>query len=269
MSAIKPSVAEKFAEHIPYHRPLADIERIAAEMGSSPTDDGVVEMIVCRPAIDERRVLEEGVLDTSDGLRGDRWAARLTGGPDGRPDPLRQITVMNSRVLASIAGHRDRWQLAGDQLIVDLDLSIDSLPPGTRLQIGNAVVEVTEPPHTGCAKFAGRFGADALVWANAASDGSSGGAACTCACSSRAPCAWATPSASLREAISVYSKDPMGISPAGSYLLITTPVVETLLSTSFNPEGIVPSANRRLPEPMTTGKIHSRYSSTRLLRNSV
>jgi MOSC domain-containing protein YiiM len=166
MSAIKPSVAEKFADQVPYHRPLADIERIANEMGSSPTDNGVVEMIVCRPAIDERRVLEEGVLDTTHGLRGDSWETRLTSALGGRPDPLRQITVMNSRVLASIAGHRDRWQLAGDQLIVDLDLSIDSLPPGTRLQIGNAVAEVTEPPHTGCAKFAGRYGADALAWAN-------------------------------------------------------------------------------------------------------
>ena len=166
MSTIKPSVAEKFAEHLPYHRRFADIERIANEMGSSPTDNGIVEMIVCRPAIDERRVLEEGVLDTTHGLRGDSWETRLTSALGGRPDPLRQITVMNSRVLASIAGHRDRWQLAGDQLIVDLDLSIDSLPPGTRLQIGNAVAEVTEPPHTGCAKFAGRFGADALAWAN-------------------------------------------------------------------------------------------------------
>ena len=166
MSTIKPSVADKFAEHIPYHRPLADIERIAAGMGSSPTDDGVVEMIVCRPAMDERRVLEEGLLDTTHGLRGDSWETRLTRTPDGRPDPLRQITVMNSRALASIAGQRDRWQLAGDQMIVDLDLSIDNLPAGTRLHIGKAVAEVTEPPHTGCAKFAGRFGADALAWAN-------------------------------------------------------------------------------------------------------
>jgi hypothetical protein len=166
MSTIKPSVAEKFAEHLPYHRRFADIERIANEMGTSPTDNGIVEMIVCRPAIDERRVLEDGVLDTTHGLRGDSWETRLTSALGGRPDPLRQITVMNSRVLASIAGHRDRWQLAGDQLIVDLDLSIDGLPPGTRLQIGNAVAEVTEPPHTGCAKFAGRFGADALAWAN-------------------------------------------------------------------------------------------------------
>jgi hypothetical protein len=166
MSTIKPSVAEKFVEHTPYHRPLVDIESIATEIGSSPTDNGIVEMIVCRPATDQRQVLEEGVLDTTHGLRGDSWATRPTSAPDGRPDPLRQITVMNSRVLASIAGHRDRWQLAGDQLIVDLDLSIDSLPPGTRLQIGHAMAEVTEPPHTGCAKFAGRFGADALAWAN-------------------------------------------------------------------------------------------------------
>ena len=166
MSTIKPSVAEKFAEHVPYHRPLAEIERDVAGMGSSPVDNGVVEMIVCRPSIDERRVLDEGVLDVTHGLRGDSWETRGARIPGRGPDPLRQITVMNSRILASIAGDRDRWQLAGDQLIVDLDLSIDSLPAGTRLQIGDAVVEVTEPPHTGCSKFAGRFGADALAWAN-------------------------------------------------------------------------------------------------------
>jgi hypothetical protein len=166
VSTIKPSVAEKFAAHVPFHRPLAEIERAAAVMGSSPMDDGVVEMIVCRPSIDERRVLDEGVLDVTHGLLGDSWETRGAGTPGRAPDPLRQITVMNSRVLASIAGDRDRWQLAGDQLIVDLDLSIVSLPAGTRLQIGEAVVEVTEPPHTGCSKFAGRFGADALAWAN-------------------------------------------------------------------------------------------------------
>lgn len=166
MSTIKPSVAEKFAEHVPHHRPLAEIERDVAGMGSSPVDNGVVEMIVCRPSIDERRVLDEGVLDVTHGLRGDSWETRGARIPGRGPDPLRQITVMNSRILASIAGDRDRWQLAGDQLIVDLDLSIDSLPAGTRLQIGDAVVEVTEPPHTGCSKFAGRFGADALAWAN-------------------------------------------------------------------------------------------------------
>lgn len=166
MSTIKPSVVEKFAEHVAYHRPLAEIERAAAGMGSSPSDMGTIEMIVCRPTVDQRRVLEEGILDTVHGLEGDSWEARGTATPDDSADPLRQITVMNSRVLASVAGDRDRWQLAGDQLIIDLDLSIDSLPAGTRLQIGEAVVAVTEPPHTGCAKFAGRFGAEALAWTN-------------------------------------------------------------------------------------------------------
>ena len=166
MSTIKPSVAEQFAEHVPHHRPLAEIERAAAKMGSSPADNGIVEMIVSRPAVDERRVLEEGVLEVTHGLRGDSWETRGLSSPAGTVDTLRQITVMNSRVLASIAGDRDRWQLAGDQLIVDLDLSIDALPAGTRLQIGEAITEVTEPPHTGCSKFAGRFGADALAWAN-------------------------------------------------------------------------------------------------------
>jgi hypothetical protein len=166
MSTIKPSVVEKFAEHVAYHRPLAEIERAAAGMGSSPSDMGTIEMIVCRPTVDQRRVLEEGILDTVHGLEGDSWEARGTATPDGSAYPLRQITVMNSRVLASVAGDRDRWQLAGDQLIIDLDLSIDSLPAGTRLQIGEAVVAVTEPPHTGCAKFAGRFGAEALAWTN-------------------------------------------------------------------------------------------------------
>jgi MOSC domain-containing protein YiiM len=162
MSTIKASVAEQFAEHTSYHRPVVEIERAAAGMGSSPTDQGTVEMIICRPAVDQRMVLQEGVLDATHGLHGDTWETR----GNGSADPLRQITLMNSRVLASIAGDRERWQLAGDQLIVDLVLSIENLPMGSRLQIGEAVAEVTEPPHTGCSKFAGRFGADALAWAN-------------------------------------------------------------------------------------------------------
>jgi len=165
MSTIKASVAEQFAQHVPYHRPRSDIERAAATLGSSPTDNGVVEMIICRPARYERKVLDEGILEVAHGLLGDTWEARgATSTPDGSADPLRQVTLMNSRVLESVAGERDRWELAGDQLIVDLDLSMDSLPAGTRLHIGEAVAEVTEPPHTGCAKFAGRYGADALAW---------------------------------------------------------------------------------------------------------
>ena len=165
MSTIKPSVAERFAQHVPYHRQRAEIERAAAVLGSSPTENGVVEMIICRPARYERMVLDEGTLEVAHGLIGDTWEARgATNTPDGRSDRIRQVTVMNSRALASVAGERGRWELAGDQLIVDLDLSMVNLPAGTRLQIGEAVAEVTEPPHTGCAKFAGRYCVDALAW---------------------------------------------------------------------------------------------------------
>ena len=108
MSTIKPSVAERFAEHVPYHRPLAEIERIAAAMGSSPTENGVVEMIVSRPATDQRRLLSEGMLEVTHGLLGDTWEARGARTPDGRAYPLRQITIINRRALEAVAGERDR-----------------------------------------------------------------------------------------------------------------------------------------------------------------
>ncbi len=78
-----------------------------------------------------------------------------------------QINLMNARVIDLIAGHQTRWPLAGDQLFVDLDLSAENLPPGTRLALGTAVLEVTNQPHTGCAKFVERFGLDAMKFVNA------------------------------------------------------------------------------------------------------
>ena len=152
-----------YDEHVPYHRTLQELETAYAAVGTSPQTEGTVELIVRRPAEREREVLEVGELSRTEGLVGDSWVSRPSKStPDGSPDPLRQLTIMNSRVLATVARTPDRWRLAGDQLIVDLDLSIDNLPPGTRLRIGTAEVEVSEPPHTGCAKFSGRFGVDAL-----------------------------------------------------------------------------------------------------------
>ena len=85
---------------------------------------------------------------------------------DGSANPDAQLTLMNARVVALVAGERERWPLAGDQLYVDLDLSADNLPPGTRLAVGSAVIEVTPEPHTGCAKFSARFGSEALRFVN-------------------------------------------------------------------------------------------------------
>jgi MOSC domain-containing protein YiiM len=114
-------------------------------------------------------VLEEGVLDLVEGLVGDGWRTRGSSRtPDGAAHLDAQVTLMNARAATVIAGSRERWPLAGDQLYVDLDLGVDNLPPGTRLRVGSAVVEITAEPHTGCAKFRERFGSDALRFVNGA-----------------------------------------------------------------------------------------------------
>jgi hypothetical protein len=135
----------------------------------SPRNEGTLALIVRRPQEDAREVLTEGVLDCEQGLAGDTW--RLRGSSrtaDGSPHPDMQLNLMNARVIEAIAGAVSRWPLAGDQLFVDLDLSRANLPPGTQLAIGDAVVEVTDQPHTGCGKFSARFGLDALKWVNSA-----------------------------------------------------------------------------------------------------
>ena len=135
----------------------------------SPREDGVLRLIVRRPQIDAREVLQEGQLDVAQGLVGDNWQARGSSRtPDGSAHPDMQLTITNTRLIALVAHTEDRWQLAGDQLYVDLDLSVDNLPPGTRLAIGSALVEVTAIPHTGCQKFMARFGLDALKFVNSA-----------------------------------------------------------------------------------------------------
>jgi len=129
---------------------------------AAPRDRGTVELIVRRPAVDEREAVDEARLDLEEGLVGDGWRARGRSGGRRPANPDAQITVMNSRAIALAAGAPDRWPLAGDQLYVDLDLSGDNLPPGTRIEVGSAVIEVTAEPHTGCKKFAARFGLETL-----------------------------------------------------------------------------------------------------------
>jgi MOSC domain-containing protein YiiM len=136
------------------------LENGLEEIRSSPKETGTVELIVRRPAEEEREVLDEAQLDPVKGVVGDRWHARGSGHRD------RQLTLMNARAAAVIAQDRERWPLAGDQLYVDLDLSGAHIPPGTRLEVGSAVVEVTEEPHLGCGKFSRRFGVDALKFVN-------------------------------------------------------------------------------------------------------
>lgn len=149
------------------HPTRTEIETGLDPIRQSPADGGVLELIVSRPATGRREVLPLAELDLTHGLVGDNWRARGSRStPDGAAQPDRQLTVMNARAITLLARTRDRWPLAGDQLYVDLDLSAANLPPGTHLALGAAVIEVTAVPHTGCAKFTQRFGADAMKFVN-------------------------------------------------------------------------------------------------------
>jgi hypothetical protein len=151
----------------PEHLTMAELEAGLDEIRRSPRDEGLLEMIVCRPRVDEREVLFEGELHRVTGLVGDSWSGRSSSRtPDGSAHPEMQLNVMNSRVIALLARGRDRWPLAGDQLYLDLDLSEDNLPAGTRLSLGTALIEVTAQPHTGCKKFVARFGLEAMKFVN-------------------------------------------------------------------------------------------------------
>ncbi len=145
------------------HRTLDELRPGLDHIRESPADGGVIELIVARPSLDEREILEEATLDPEHGLVGDCWAVRGSSSTDdGRANPLKQVNFMNTRAIGLIAGAKDRWPLAGDQFYVDLDLGSENLPPGTRLALGTAVVEITDPWHKGCEKFVARYGADAL-----------------------------------------------------------------------------------------------------------
>jgi hypothetical protein len=146
-------------------RTTAELDAGVGEIRRSPRDHGTLELLVARPGVDERTVLEQARFDLVRGVVGDTWSTRPSSRL-GYPDPDAQVTLMNARAAGLIAGPRERWPLAGDQLYVDLDLSGVALPPGTRLRIGSAVLEVTAKPHTGCTKFSARFGSDAWRFVN-------------------------------------------------------------------------------------------------------
>jgi len=152
---------------LPRHLTTEELEAGLEVVRQSPADDGVLELIVRRPAVGERESLQEGQLDPAVGLVGDTWHKRTSRSTkDGSPHPETQINIMNARVVALVAQAKERWPLAGDQLFVDMDLSDANLPPGTRLRLGSAVIEVSAQPHTGCGKFTERFGVDAMKFVN-------------------------------------------------------------------------------------------------------
>ena len=145
-------------------------ERLEAGLGwirDSPMDGGRLVLVVRRPSVGERDLPVEAVIDQVAGLDGDNWLARGSKGtPDGSADPQRQVTVMNARIAELVADGTGRMPLAGDQLFVDFDISVDNLPAGSLLAVGQAMLRVSEEPHLGCAKFVERFGREAMRFVN-------------------------------------------------------------------------------------------------------
>ena len=134
---------------------------------ASPQDDGLLEAIVIRPEKGQRQELQSCELSLQGGTQGDHWAKGCwKSTEDGKPHPDVQICIMNARCIALIAQERDRWALAGDNLFVDLDLRPENMPPGQRLRIGEAIIEITDVPHNGCASFVERYGRPAVVFVN-------------------------------------------------------------------------------------------------------
>ena len=150
------------------HRPMTDLEAGMARLLEAPRDTGVLELIVIRPVKEQRTSLDAVWLSPEGGAQGDAWANGCWKSlPDGRPDPDVQLTIMNSRLARLVMGEdKAHWALAGDQLVADLDLSEENLPPGQRLAVGEAILEITSVPHRGCAKYRARFGDDALRFIN-------------------------------------------------------------------------------------------------------
>jgi len=151
------------------HLTMQELEAALEHLRDAPKDDGVLQLIVCRPNVDQREEMDQAELDPVKGLIGDNWIVRPSSKTsDGSPHPEMQINIMNVRVTALVAQQRERWSLAGDQLYLDMDLSKENLPAGSRIQVGSAVLEVSPLPHTGCAKFVSRFGVDAMKFVNSA-----------------------------------------------------------------------------------------------------
>jgi len=146
---------------------MAELEVALDHLRRSPKDEGILQLIVRRPDIDHREVLEKAELDPVAGLIGDNWRVRGSSRtPDGSAHPEMQINIMNARVTALVAREKERWPLAGDQLYIDMDLSKENLPAGSRIAVGSTILEVSPLPHTGCQKFVSRFGLDAMKFVN-------------------------------------------------------------------------------------------------------
>ena len=152
---------------MPNHLTTAELNAGLAEILAAPADNGTLSAIVIRPEKKTRADLDTCEISLALGAHGDHWVRGCwKSTEDGKPHPDVQICLMNARCIALIAETRANWPPAGDNLFIDMDLSPGNMPPGTRLAIGSAIIEITDTPHTGCASFIERYGRDACLFVN-------------------------------------------------------------------------------------------------------
>ncbi|TWT85325.1 hypothetical protein Pla123a_01320 [Posidoniimonas polymericola] len=157
------------AETSPRHLSRQELEGLLPDVTASPRAVGALQAIFVRPAENERRSVDHAELSQETGIVGDRWLTNHWQQlPNGASDPDTQVSIMNARILRAISGgDHEAMGLAGDNLIVDFDLSEDHLPAGSRLRIGGEVeIQISATPHTGCKKFVQRYGVEAQRFVN-------------------------------------------------------------------------------------------------------
>ena len=142
------------------HRSLAELVAGFQALANAPRDSGRLALIVCRRAPGLHEALDRVRLTLEEGVPGDEWNRRSPLNPEA------QLTVIR-RDVAELIAHGQSLTVSGDNLVVDLDISAANLPVGTRLRVGEAVVEMSPKPHNGCAKFQNRFGQDAVRFVQA------------------------------------------------------------------------------------------------------
>ena len=136
------------------HLPMNELERLLSKL-QPMRDRGTLSLIVSRGFMGKRNTPDRVTLTPDGGVPNDTWFREQ---PEKR---VAQLSVMRIDVCRMFANGQDP-AIAGDNLLIDLDLSDENLPCGSQLRLGGALLEVTPEPHDGCLKFKQRFGADAL-----------------------------------------------------------------------------------------------------------
>jgi len=140
----------------------ADLDAALPHVLDAPKDAAPVAQLCFRPDYGLRTFPERLVLTRAGGIPGERWAKapwmRLA---DGAPDPRIQVSILPARIRDLVCGDRLH---PGDPVIADIDVTHANMPVGTLLQLGTAVVRVSDAFNDACVKWKVRYGVEAKEW---------------------------------------------------------------------------------------------------------